>query len=104
VLYKKFQVDRQLLLLGISIKLTAKSKILESFIPICIIFTGLLYHLSGARKGSLMGNLQAIAMFLEILILSSIAQLGYICCSDLQDRFCHINYASCRRYCKEFNI
>jgi hypothetical protein len=74
-------------------KLSAKTKVLESFMPMMMIFTGLLYHLSGIQHSNLLGKLQGAAMCLQILILSSVAHLGYICCSDLQERFCHINNA-----------
>jgi hypothetical protein len=90
------QVDRHLILLGTKIKPSAKNMVLETFIPIYIIFTGLLYHLSGSMNSSWMANLQSIAIFLEILILSAIAQLGYISCLDLQQRFCLINKAICK--------
>ena len=97
--FKKYflQVDRQLFLMGTSSnKLGAKNRILESFIPICIIYTGLLYYLSVARNSSLFAHLQGAAIFLEILMLSSVAQLGYISCLDLQQRFFRINKAICK--------
>jgi hypothetical protein len=80
--------------LGSTIKISAKTKVLEAFIPILIIVTGTFYYLSGSSAATeLVAKLQGASICLQLIILGSIAQLGYISCLDLQQRFCCINKA-----------